>query len=49
MFDDLDQKMRQDEDADLPRRQRWMRNSLVLLVSMILFGALYAVIRFAEA
>jgi hypothetical protein len=49
MFEDLDQRMRRDQDTDIPPRQRMMRNGLVLLVSLVLFGALYAVFRFAEA
>lgn len=49
MFEDLEQKIRHDEEENLPRKQRWIRNALVLLISMMLFGALYAVIKFVEA
>lgn len=49
MFEDLEQKIRHDEEEELPRNQRWIRHALVLLISLILFGALYAVIKFVEA
>ena len=49
MFDELDKTMRQDQDAEMPPQQRWMRNTLVLLLAVVLFGALYAVFRFVEA
>ena len=49
MFEDLEQVMRRGEDTVATRKERWMRNAIVLLISVILFGALYAVIRFVDA
>ena len=49
MFEDLEQEMRRDQDAVISRKERWIRNGLVLLISVVLFGALYVVIKYVEA
>lgn len=49
MFDTLDDRIRQDDDATISRRERRIRNTIVILVSALLFGTLYAALRYAEA
>ena len=49
MFEQLDDSMRRDDDAVTTPRQRWTRYAIVLLVSIVFFGGLYALIRFVEA
>jgi hypothetical protein len=46
MFNSLDEEMKRDEQSTA--RQRWFRYSAVLLLSIILFGGLYAGVRFLE-
>jgi len=46
MFDSLDDEIRRDEQAASTPRQRWFLYATVLLASIILFGGLYAGIRF---
>jgi len=48
MFEQLEETIRSDEDAVTTPRQRWIRYAIVLLVSMVLFGGLYALIRFVN-
>jgi hypothetical protein len=48
MFNSLDDELKQDEQATSTARQRWLRYAAVLLVSLILFGGLYATIKFLE-
>jgi hypothetical protein len=45
MFDSLDEKIKRDDQATSTPRERWFRYAAVLLVSMALFGGLYAGIR----
>jgi hypothetical protein len=47
MFNSLDEIMR-DYKTTPPPRERWFRYVAVLLVSAVLFGGLYAGIRFLE-
>ena len=49
MFEELEQQIKRDDDAVTTRTQRRMRNALVLLVSAILFGGLYAALRYMES
>ena len=47
MFNSLDEIMR-DDKTTAPPRERWLRYAAVLLVSAVLFGGLYAGIRYIE-
>ena len=48
MFNSLEDELKRDEQATSTRTQRWLRYATVLLASIILFGGLYAGIRFLE-
>lgn len=48
MFNSLEDELRRDEQATSTPTQRWLRYAAVLLASIILFGGLYAGIRFLE-
>ena len=48
MFNSLEDEMKRDEQATTTPRQRWLLYATVALVSVILFGGLYAGIRFLE-
>jgi hypothetical protein len=48
MFDSLDDEMRRDEDAVSSMRERWLRYGGVLLLSLVIFGGLFAAIWFFE-
>jgi hypothetical protein len=46
MFDSLDEKMKCDDRATTTPRERWLLYAVVLVTSIVLFGGLYAGIRF---
>ena len=48
MFDSLDEQIRNDELKALSNRERILRWTLIVLVSMIVFGAVYLGIHFME-
>lgn len=48
MFTSLDEQIKHDDDAVSTPQERWMRYAGVFLISVLLFGGLYAVIRFLE-
>ena len=48
MFDSLEEEMKRNDEATSSPRERWLRYAAVLLVSLVLFGGLYAGIRFLE-
>jgi hypothetical protein len=48
MFNSLDEQIKRDDDATSTPRQRGLYYLTVLLVSIVLFGGLYAGIRFLE-
>jgi hypothetical protein len=48
VFNSLDQEIKRDEEATTTPTRRWLFYSTVLLASVILFGGLYAAIRFFE-
>jgi hypothetical protein len=48
MFNSLDDQMKRDDQATSTRGERWLRYAAVLVVSLVLFGGLYAVVRFVE-
>jgi hypothetical protein len=45
MFSSLDEEIRRDDQATTTPRERWLYYAAVLLVSIVLFGGLYAGIR----
>lgn len=49
MFDTLDDRIKQDDEAVLSRRERRIRNMIVVVLSALLFGTLYAALRYAES
>jgi hypothetical protein len=49
MFDELQEQIKRDDDATTTRGQRRLRNAVVVLLSIVLFGGLYAAIRFMES
>jgi hypothetical protein len=46
MFNSLDEEIKRDDQATSTPRERCLRYAAVLLVSIALFGSLYAGIRF---
>jgi hypothetical protein len=48
MFTSLDEEIKRDDDAAGTVRARWLRYVAVFFTSALLFGALYAGIRFLE-
>ena len=48
MFNSLEDELKQDQEAVTTRAQRWIRYAVVVLVSAILFGGLYAGVLFLE-
>ena len=48
MFNSLEDEIKRDERATSTPRQRWLLGVTVLLASVVLFGGLYAGIRFLE-
>jgi hypothetical protein len=48
MFNSLDDEMRREDLATSTQRERWLRYAAVLVVSLVLFGGLYAFVRFVE-
>ena len=48
MFQSLDEEIKRDERSRSTPRERFVFYAAVLLVSMVLFGSLYAGIRFLE-
>ena len=49
MFNSLDEQIKRDDAAATTKRERWLKYAGVLLLSVLLFGGLYAAIRFLEA
>ena len=48
MFTSLDEQIKRDDDAVSTPQGRWLRYTGVLLISLLLFGALYAGVRLLE-
>ncbi|HTS32250.1 MAG TPA: hypothetical protein VMH81_40555 [Bryobacteraceae bacterium] len=48
MFDELEKQIRQYEDETTTPKQRRLQGAVVIVLSVVLFGGLYAVIRFVE-
>ena len=49
MFDELQDQIDRDEESLTTPAERRLRNIVVLLVSIVLFGGLYAALRFLES
>jgi hypothetical protein len=49
MFDDLEQQIKRDDDIVRTRGQRRLQTALVILLSLIVFGGVYAALRFLES
>lgn len=47
MFNTLED-MKHDDQAAAPARERWLRNGIVLLIALVLFGGLYAGVQFLD-
>ena len=48
MFNSLDDEIQRDDQATTTARERWLRYAAVLLVTLALFGSLYAGIKFLD-
>lgn len=48
MFENLDDKIKRDEQASSTPRERWVFYTIVVVLSVFLFGGLYAGIRYLE-
>lgn len=46
MFDTLEERMKQDETA--PRKEKIVKGVAVLVISIVLFGGLYFLVRLTE-
>jgi len=49
MFNELEQQIKRDDDAVTTRTQRWLRDAVVGVASVVLFGGLYAALLFMES
>lgn len=45
MFDSLADQIRHDEQDQISNRERWMRYSIIAVLSVLLFTALYFAVR----
>ncbi len=48
MFDSLDEKIKHDDSVEISRRERIAKGVAVAILSVLLFGGLYFVVRMAE-
>ena len=48
MFDSLADRMKHDEDLEVPSTERYIRWAAVLVLSLLLFGGLYLGVRMLE-
>lgn len=49
MFEDLEEKIKHDNDETMTRSERRLRTIVVVVLSVVLFGGLYAALRFMES
>jgi hypothetical protein len=49
MFEDLEEKIKHDDNETMTRSERRLRNIVVVVLSVVLFGGLYAALRFMES
>jgi hypothetical protein len=45
MFDSLDDKIKQDDQAEISRKERIVKNVVIAALSLLLFGGLYFAIK----
>ncbi len=48
MFDSLEEKMKHDADVEVTRKERIIKGLMVAVLSVLLFGGLYFVVRILE-
>lgn len=48
MFTSLEEQIKRDDNAVSTPHGRWLRSAVVLIVSVLLFGALYVGVRLLE-
>jgi hypothetical protein len=48
MFTSLEEQIKRDDNAVSTPHWRWLRSAVVLIVSVLLFGALYVGVRLLE-
>ena len=48
MFNSIDDEIRRDDQATTTPRERWLRYAAVFVVTVALFGSLYAGIKFLD-
>ncbi|HUA63147.1 MAG TPA: hypothetical protein VML19_30615 [Verrucomicrobiae bacterium] len=49
MFEELQDRMKRDDDATTTPGQRWLKNAVVIILAALIFGGLYAALRFMES
>lgn len=48
MFDNLEDRIKHDGEVETSRKERLFRNTLIAVVSIVLFGGLYYAVRMVE-
>jgi hypothetical protein len=48
MFDDLNERMRRDETTETTKLERFIRNAIIAVLSVFLFGGLYFLVQTVE-
>jgi hypothetical protein len=48
MFDSLDDKIKHDNEVEIPRKERYIRGALIAFLSIVLFGGLYYAVRMID-
>lgn len=48
MFESLDDQMKHDDTESSSASERWIRNASIVIVSLLVFGGLYAGLMFME-
>jgi len=48
MFDSLDQRIKQDDAAEISNKERIVKIALIVVLSVVLFGGLYLAVHLLE-
>ena len=48
MFESLDEHMKHDDEREVSKKEKWLRNVLILIVSVLVFGGLFFGLRWIE-